>query len=29
MKAKDKQLLVNLANFITGCFEIRKVFQGL
>ena len=29
MKTKDKQLLVNLANFITGCFEIRKVLQGL
>ena len=29
MKTKDKQLLANLANFITGCFEIRKVLQGL
>ena len=29
MKTKDKQLLVNFANFITGCFEIRKVLQGL
>ena len=29
MKTKDKQLSVNLANFITGCFEIRKVLQGL
>ena len=29
MKTKDKQLFVNLANFITGCFEIRKVLQGL
>ena len=28
-KTKDKQLLVNIANFITGCFEIRKVLQGL
>ena len=26
---KDKQLLVNLANFITGCFEVRKVLQSL
>ena len=29
MKTEDKQLLVNLTNFITGCFEIRKVLQGL
>ena len=31
MKTKDKQFLVNLTNFITftGCFEIRKVLQGL
>ena len=25
MKTKDKQLLVNLDNFITGCFEIRNL----
>ena len=29
MKTNDKQLLVTLANLITGCFEIRKVLQGL
>ena len=29
MKTKDKRRLVNLANFIIGCFEIRKVLQGL
>ena len=29
LKTKDKQLLVNLPNFIIGCFEIRKICQGL
>ena len=29
MKTKEKQLLVNLANFITGFLEIRKALEGL
>ena len=28
MKTKDKQLLVNVANFITGCFEIERYFRA-